>query len=147
MVDIIALSEPQNHRCCYCGHRMIRHKGESGVAFPRDAATKDHVEPRSYDGETSWWNMVAACSQCNSLRGQIDAIAFSNLMQKWFRRDPTLRARWHQISKEELRVFKQKCLDVHQRQLRGLAKQYIEYAFRHYDFALGGRYRFPRKRA
>ncbi len=147
MVDILALCEPQNHRCCYCGHEMIRFKGESGTTIPRNAATRDHVEPRSYGGETSWWNMVAACSQCNSLRGQIDAEAFYNLMQKWLRRDPTLQKRWHHISKEELYVFRQECLDVHQRQLRGLARRSVEYAFRNYDFALGGRYRFPRKRA
>jgi len=144
MVDIIALSEPQNHRCCYCGHTMIRYKPQLGETLPRNAATRDHVEPRAYNGETSWWNLVAACSQCNSLRGHIEAMAFYNVLQKWFKRDPTLQNRWHEITKDELRAFRQECLDIHQRQLSGLAKRHIEFAFRHYDFALGGRYRFPR---
>jgi HNH endonuclease len=147
MVAIIDLSEPQNHRCCYCGHRMIRCKPAPGEVVPRNAATRDHVEPRSYGGVTSWWNLVAACSQCNSLRGQIEAVAFYNLMQKWFKRDPSLRTRWYELSKDELRILREECTNVHTRQLGGLARRSIEFAFRHYDFALGGRYRFPRKRA
>lgn len=113
---------------------MIRHQYVEGVPLPRNAATKDHVEPRTYEGETSWWNMVAACSQCNNLRGEIEAEAFFNLMQKWFKRDSTLRARWHTIDRAELAELKRECMSVHVRQLRGLGKRHIEFAFRHFDF-------------
>ncbi len=142
MVDINALSEPQNHRCCYCGHEMIRHVHIDGISMARNAATKDHIEPRCYDGPTTLMNMVAACSLCNNLRGEIEAEAFYNLVQKWFKRDSTLRNRWHNISREEFRALKHRCTLVHARQLHGLGKRHKEFAFRHYDFAFRGRARF-----
>ena len=134
MVDILALSEPQNHRCCYCGHEMIRHQHISGVPTPRNAATKDHLEPRTYGGETKKDNLIAACCQCNGLRGELEAMAFFNLMQKWFKRDPTLHERWHQVDLGELREFKMQCLTVHVRQLNGLGRHSVEMAFRHFHF-------------
>lgn len=143
MVDIIALSARQNHRCCYCGHEMVRHSHINRQPTPRNAITKDHVEPRTYGGETTWWNLVAACCQCNQLRGEMEATAFYNLMQKWFKRDPTLRSRWHQIDRDELIEFKIQCLTVHARQLRGLGRNNIEYAFRHFDFVIRRYHRYP----
>ncbi len=100
---------------------------------PRNAATREHVIPRSYDG-IGIENLVAACRLCNELRGNMDAIAFYNLQQKWFRRDETLRARWHNISQEEYRIFKRICLLTQERHLRGLARRHIEYAYRHQTF-------------
>jgi len=131
---IYALSEPQNHRCCYCGHHMIRHQHISGLPTPRNAITKDHFEPRMYGGETVEENLIAACCQCNNLRGEMDAFAFFNLMQKWFKRDPSLRVRWHLISREELGELKIQCQSVHARQLHGLGRNSIEFAFRHFHF-------------
>ncbi len=134
MVDIIALSEPQNHRCCYCGHAMIRHKHIDGAPMPRNAATKDHLEPRFYGGVTTTENLIAACYQCNSLRGELEALAFFNLQQKWFKRDESLRPRWHSASREELVEFKIQCQSVHVRQLNGLGRRSLEHAFRHLQF-------------
>lgn len=134
MVDIIRLSEPQNHRCCYCSHIMIRHVHIDGLPTPRDAMTKDHYEARTYGGVTTYENMVAACCQCNNLRGEMEAEAFYNLMQKWFKRDDTLHARWHTLSREELYELKQQCLSTHERQLSGLARHYVEFAFRLIQF-------------
>lgn len=100
---------------------------------PRNAATREHVIPRSYDGQ-GIENLVAACRLCNELRGNMDAIAFYNLQQKWFRRDITLRDRWHHISETEYRIFKHICLHTQERHLRGLARRHIEYAHRHQAF-------------
>lgn len=46
-----AVLRRDGHRCAYCGDR---------------AETVDHVRPRSRGGDTSWSNLVACCSPCNS---------------------------------------------------------------------------------
>lgn len=108
--------------------------------IPRNAATREHVIPRSYEGQ-GFENLVAACRLCNELRGNMDAIAFYNLQQKWFKRDTTLRARWHYISETEYRIFKRTCLLTQERHLRGLARRHIEYAYRHHTFVFHNRER------
>lgn len=140
MLQIHILSEPQNHRCCYCGHQMTEINLDDMPIIPRDAMTREHVIPRSYNGEGRE-NLVAACRLCNELRGNMDAIAFYNLQQKWFKRDETLRARWHKISVDEYQHFKQLCLRTQERHLRGLARRHIEYAYRHQAFIYHNRER------
>ena len=44
--------------CQYCGDHFKTHE-----------LTFDHVIPRSRGGKTSWENIVAACRDCNSLKG------------------------------------------------------------------------------
>lgn len=132
MNTIARLTEAQNHRCAYCGHHMITYRTAYYQAVPRNLRTKDHVEPRSYGGPTVRDNLIAACLQCNNLRGNIDAVAFFNILRKRFKRDPTLRARWHELSRAELREITEHCQAVHERQLYGLARRSVEYAFRHY---------------
>lgn len=46
-----AMLERDHHVCAYCGSR--------------DAATVDHVLPRSRGGTSTWLNTVAACLDCN----------------------------------------------------------------------------------
>lgn len=144
MTLIVRLIGEQNHRCCYCGHSMMRHRTKYGQPMPRNTATKDHYEPKTYGGITSYENMIAACFQCNTLRGELDADAFYNLMQKWFKRDPNLRVRWHTLTREELYPLKINCLLVHEKQLRGRAQKYIEYAFRHFTFVTNNASHFGR---
>lgn len=50
-----------NHCCQYCGSR--KH------------LTIDHVLPRSRGGTHSWDNVVIACMQCNSIKGDLLAAA------------------------------------------------------------------------
>ncbi len=140
MLQIYILSEPQNHRCCYCGHRMIEVPQEEPSFVPRNAMTREHVIPKSYDGKGRE-NLVAACRQCNEMRGNMDAIAFYNLLQKWFKRDETLRERWHDIDVTEYQHFKLLCLRTQERHLRGLARRHIEYAYRHHSFIYHNRER------
>ncbi|WP_309081229.1 HNH endonuclease [Zhihengliuella sp.] len=42
------------YRCAYCG---------------RNAATVDHIHPRSLGGADSWENLVACCLDCNGRKG------------------------------------------------------------------------------
>ena len=101
---------------------------------PQNAATREHINPKSYGGVTELENLAAACSLCNYLRGNMDYNAFFNLIKKWFKRDDMLRGRWHNISREERHFFKQICLETQERQLRGLAKKHELYAQRHSHF-------------
>lgn len=47
-----------NWQCQYCGD-----------AFRTQELTFDHIIPRSRGGRTSWTNIVAACRDCNILKG------------------------------------------------------------------------------
>ncbi len=71
----------------------------------------------------------------------MEAEAFYNLMQKWFKKNPYLWIRWHTISRDELYDLKLHCLQVHERQLRGKAKRYIAFAYRHFEFTFRERQR------
>ena len=46
------------NRCQYCGRR-----------FPTSELSLDHVRPRSRGGDTSWANVVCACTACNKRKG------------------------------------------------------------------------------
>ena len=46
------------YKCCYCEKR-----------FPKRQLTMDHVLPISRGGKTSWENIVTACGDCNSRKG------------------------------------------------------------------------------
>ena len=45
-------------RCQYCGHKVSRSE-----------ATYDHVTPRRQGGQTTWENIVIACTPCNQKKG------------------------------------------------------------------------------
>lgn len=51
------LARDENH-CQYCGKR-----------FPASQLSIDHVIPKSRGGKSSWNNVVAACSPCNTRKG------------------------------------------------------------------------------
>lgn len=72
------LSEAQNHRCCYCGVSMVL----EDHMHPR-GATIEHVIPRSMGGTRGWWNLAAACLDCNQKRGNSDHRSF---LQRFFDR-------------------------------------------------------------
>lgn len=112
----------------------MRHVHVDGKPTPRNAATKDHVEPRYYGGKTIPENMVAACCLCNNLRGSLEAIAFFNAVQRWFKNEPGLWERWHKISYDEYREYELRCKEIHARQLNGLVIRSPEHAFRHLQF-------------
>jgi 5-methylcytosine-specific restriction endonuclease McrA len=44
--------------CQYCGNH-----------FPTSELSLDHVKPRSQGGESSWTNLVCACTRCNARKG------------------------------------------------------------------------------
>lgn len=106
MVKIILLSGEQNHRCCYCGNSMTYHNFCSPGPIPPNAMTRDHVVPKSYGGCGYYENIVIACSQCNSLRGNLDANIFHRLMEEWKKRYQDFAKTWHYVSRADLWRFK-----------------------------------------
>lgn len=48
---------------------FLRDKFECQYCGTRDELTFDHVIPRAHGGETTWHNVVAACSPCNLRKG------------------------------------------------------------------------------
>mgnify|MGYP003297156508 CR=1 FL=1 len=51
-----------HYRCQYCGRMQSELK-------PRESLTRDHVIPLSRGGTNAWTNVVAACSPCNTRKG------------------------------------------------------------------------------
>jgi 5-methylcytosine-specific restriction endonuclease McrA len=47
-----------DHRCQYCGRRL-----------PPSQLSIDHVTPKSRGGPSTWTNVVAACTPCNTRKG------------------------------------------------------------------------------
>lgn len=129
MPKIKPLSEAQNHRCCYCGNRVLFSKKNISIA---NLATRDHIISRAAGGKNGR-NLVVSCLLCNQMRGDLPALTFFNLQQKWFQSDPTLQERWHRTDRYERQSFKHECLCALEIHLRKRAKQSTAYAFRHFD--------------
>lgn len=71
-----ALSEAQNHRCCYCGEMCKDDAPEN------DRATVEHVVPKIAGGRANWGNEVMACRLCNSGRGAMRAERYFEAVQE-----------------------------------------------------------------
>ncbi len=118
MVKIILLSGRQNHRCYYCSNSMIYHDFTTPGPPPPNAMTRDHVIPKSYGGSGMIHNMVIACRQCNSLRGNIHADVFYRLIFTWYERDPNFLYTWHHLDKHSLWRYKMEVLLYQKRHLK-----------------------------
>lgn len=91
------LSGEQNHRCAYCGERMLfprelkhprRGKGsqtDAALAERFRRATFEHVRPRSHGGADHWHNGVAACEFCNLFRNTAPPMEAFRAIQKMVR--------------------------------------------------------------
>lgn len=134
MRPVLTVARQQNYVCWYCEHPMIRHQHIAGVPTARDALTQDHVTPRVLGGQTTVTNLVAACCQCNFMRGETDYQAFKNILDKWFRRNHSLWILWHFIPWIEVLERKAHCVVVQEQLLRGKAMRHPRYAYRHQDF-------------
>lgn len=69
------LSEAQNHRCCYCGCKML-----DDTMHPK-GITLEHVQAVVHGGRTNFSNCVVACQSCNVRRGHQNARAFFATIQ------------------------------------------------------------------
>lgn len=74
-IKLISLSESQNHRCCYCGVNTWHPDIYDGGSISRSClrrATIEHVISKSKGGTNNMSNLVMACYECNSVRGNTD---------------------------------------------------------------------------
>lgn len=72
---LIAQSEAQNHRCCYCA-KICWIWGYDRKGRSQDQATFEHIVPQSNYGSNSRENCAMACMDCNTSRGSQDAMEF-----------------------------------------------------------------------
>jgi len=135
MVKIILLSGEQNHRCCYCGNSMIYHDFNRKGAIPPNAMTRDHVIPKSYGGCGYYQNIVIACRQCNSLRGNVHAHIFYQLIERWKKRNPDFAKTWYSISREEHWRYKMEVLFYQSLHLKSRRRESAEDSERYERFS------------
>lgn len=58
----------QNGKCFYC-QEPVAIKESGGSSCERNAATLDHLIPKSKNGRRIFINFVVACADCNQARG------------------------------------------------------------------------------
>lgn len=76
----IASWHEQNGRCCYCyKETWLLPFVEKGKR--EDEATAEHVRPKSLGGKNNYFNIVNACSHCNSERSSMDAMEYWEIRQ------------------------------------------------------------------
>lgn len=63
--DRMEIFERDGWKCVYCGAPLIRGNGTSQP----NAATLDHIKPRSKGGWDNLENLATACRKCNSRKG------------------------------------------------------------------------------
>ncbi len=70
------LFEEQSGKCAYCQTNMTLTLGRPNTA------TKEHVIPKSKFKISDTFNLVAACSTCNSLKSDMPLSKFIGLLVK-----------------------------------------------------------------
>ncbi|MEQ6359448.1 HNH endonuclease signature motif containing protein [Thermoanaerobacter thermohydrosulfuricus] len=69
----IRVWQRDNYKCYYCGRRVKDYFPEIiGNRIPGDAATVDHIIPRSKGGKDIEGNLITACKRCNNLLGNFE---------------------------------------------------------------------------
>ncbi|GAA1309957.1 HNH endonuclease [Brachybacterium tyrofermentans] len=61
-----AIHERDHWTCAYCGRSVSKRPPCEALL-----ATVDHIQPVSRGGESSWWNLVSACKECNNRKGAL----------------------------------------------------------------------------
>lgn len=55
-----------NYTCQYCSTKVIICPDSSKI-FPKNAATLDHIIPRSKGGTDEDYNLITCCNKCNTI--------------------------------------------------------------------------------
>jgi hypothetical protein len=60
------------YQCCYCRREMVRSKGRGNKNYGGERrASKDHVLPSEWGGDTVPDNLRRCCQACNQLRAAV----------------------------------------------------------------------------
>lgn len=73
---LMTLFNKQAGCCAYCGEVM-----EIDTCNKPMSATIDHIIPRSKGGKDEIFNLVAACRQCNTEKGNMPLVDFIQIRQ------------------------------------------------------------------
>lgn len=76
--EITALWHRQGGRCFYCDRPMVQVRRRAGESALPHSVTIDHILTRSHGGRAG--PKVAACFECNMLRGDLPAHDFLLVM-------------------------------------------------------------------
>jgi 5-methylcytosine-specific restriction endonuclease McrA len=71
VVSLKAFVKPSTHPAFTRFNVFLRDRFSCQYCGSRDDLTFDHLIPRSRGGQTSWINVVAACSGCNLRKGNL----------------------------------------------------------------------------
>ena len=71
VVSLKTYVQPTRHPAFTRFNVFLRDRFECQYCGSRDDLTFDHVIPRSRGGQTTWENVVAACSPCNLRKGSL----------------------------------------------------------------------------
>ncbi|WP_119301120.1 HNH endonuclease [Dongia deserti] len=69
----------QGGRCAYCGRTMVDPRAGAGDRNTPLRATIDHLRPLALGGRDDGYNRVAACLECNVLKGPLHITEFIRL--------------------------------------------------------------------
>lgn len=105
--EVNQLAANQDWKCCYCGCQMQLKTLRS--SRKRNSATLEHIVLRTEGGQNVRSNMMAACNQCNGLRGQAEYIAFK-LVMNVVRQIPQIMNNWYTSSDHEFKVIRHEIL-------------------------------------
>ncbi len=99
----IALCEAQNWRCCYCRLPVVFYFGQS---TEQNAATFEHVTPKSKGGTDDYFNLVIACWLCNQVRDRASATNFADSVAKLLE-NSAIKAAWHKFTPIQMYLLRQ----------------------------------------
>lgn len=72
-IEKLKVWQRDNYKCYYCGRRVRDYFPEiTGNRIPGDAATVDHIIPRSKGGDDIDTNTVISCRRCNTILGNFN---------------------------------------------------------------------------
>jgi len=71
------LFDQGSERCHWCGRKV-----QMRTKVVADAASRDHLIPKSCGGSDEIENLVLSCFSCNQRRGSMPALAFEKLIEK-----------------------------------------------------------------
>jgi 5-methylcytosine-specific restriction endonuclease McrA len=77
-----ALLERDNGRCIYCLKKVTAEKG-----------VLDHIRSQAQGGDNSYRNIAVSCHECNSRKGEIEAIDF---IRSLYRNDILTETEFHE---------------------------------------------------
>ena len=79
-------------RCCYCERRFDN----------KLIRTKEHIVPKSKGGKNNLYNLIYACIECNSLRGNKDFIELMDYIKNILENNKSIKIKNYTFNRIDL---------------------------------------------